>query len=589
MLIVVTRRADVDNFKRCCTFHILCDWSIGYLEAFFCIVLQSTTVQAKPTEFEVGKLARKFKGGAVINNSHGIFEATKRQCTASGNFGVNTGGGTSLTNQVSSTPGTDEVVCSFFAQQKTNPPLDNKDATNDQDDMLNWILIDQECKSGRNQGKRSYGDNGRRNATTNEPSSQALVAQDAHQVLLTMRYKTVLNNVLNLLKLLQKNYDSEREKHSRAILEMQGYELALESLESRILGHEKNELAWGNPEIFLQDHAVVDSGCSSHMTGNKAYFSDYVDYNGGFVAFRSYPKEGKITGKGKIRTANLDFDDVYFVDELNLSFLMKNQLYIRAPRQNGVYSLDLKNIVPSGEYVVEKRTTYVAKEDCNNQKMILRGFDCLQKLPSVSTSNSPLVSPANTPYASAAGTPTGPNLEEDSNIFQSDAYFVEPNDMKMWVQRLISTIWITPLIDESWVKSIHRGIALVQITKGLDTVDFHLGNKANCHKVGLQELEGIEAIRMFLAIASFMDVPDDQIDLKSPSVVWMTHFAKQRSLCVKQQPDGIFISQDKYVADILKKFMILFQQNSLLTPIVSNKPLVKDEDDVDVMCLIYKV
>ncbi|GJT87769.1 zinc finger, CCHC-type containing protein, partial [Tanacetum coccineum] len=35
-----------------------------------------------------------------------------------------------------------------------------------------------ECKSGRNQGKRSYGDNGRRNATTNEPSSQALVAQD---------------------------------------------------------------------------------------------------------------------------------------------------------------------------------------------------------------------------------------------------------------------------------------------------------------------------------------------------------------------------------------------------------------------------
>ncbi|GKE28414.1 ribonuclease H-like domain-containing protein, partial [Tanacetum coccineum] len=35
-----------------------------------------------------------------------------------------------------------------------------------------------ECKSGWNQGKRSNGDNGRRNATNNEPSSQALVAQD---------------------------------------------------------------------------------------------------------------------------------------------------------------------------------------------------------------------------------------------------------------------------------------------------------------------------------------------------------------------------------------------------------------------------
>ncbi|GJY89179.1 hypothetical protein Tco_0503807 [Tanacetum coccineum] len=32
-----------------------------------------------------------------------------------------------------------------------------------------------------------------------------------------------------------------------------------------------------HPEILLQDHAVVDSGCSRHMTGNKAYLSDYED------------------------------------------------------------------------------------------------------------------------------------------------------------------------------------------------------------------------------------------------------------------------------------------------------------------------
>ncbi|GJX25338.1 hypothetical protein Tco_0231634 [Tanacetum coccineum] len=38
---------------------------------------------------------------------------------------------------------------------------------------------------------------------------------------------------------------------------------------------------YGNPEILLQDHAVVDSGCSSHMTDNKAYLSDYEYFNGG--------------------------------------------------------------------------------------------------------------------------------------------------------------------------------------------------------------------------------------------------------------------------------------------------------------------
>ncbi|GJU19174.1 hypothetical protein Tco_1152516 [Tanacetum coccineum] len=33
-------------------------------------------------------------------------------------------------------------------------------------------------RSGRNQGRKSYGENGRNNAPTNESSSQALVAQD---------------------------------------------------------------------------------------------------------------------------------------------------------------------------------------------------------------------------------------------------------------------------------------------------------------------------------------------------------------------------------------------------------------------------
>ncbi|GJZ45977.1 retrovirus-related pol polyprotein from transposon TNT 1-94 [Tanacetum coccineum] len=107
----------------------------------------------------------------------------------------------------------------------------------------------------------------------------------------------------------------------------------------------------GNPEILLQDHAVVDSGCSSHMSGNKAYLSDYEDYNGGFMAFGSDPKGGKITGKCKIRTANLDFDDVYFIDELNFKLLDESQVVLRALRKDDVYNLDLKNIVPFGDLV----------------------------------------------------------------------------------------------------------------------------------------------------------------------------------------------------------------------------------------------
>ncbi|GKG04494.1 copia protein, partial [Tanacetum coccineum] len=50
---------------------------------------------------------------------------------------------------------------------------------------------------------------------------------------------------------------------------------------------------------------------------------------------------------------------------------------------------------------------------------------------------------------------------------------------------------------------------------------------------------------------------------------------------VKPQPDGIFISQDKYVVDILKNFDFCSFKTAT-TPIASNKPLVKDKDGVDV-------
>nr|GEZ07275.1 ribonuclease H-like domain-containing protein [Tanacetum cinerariifolium] len=123
---------------------------------------------------------------------------------------------------------------------------------------------------------------------------------------------------------------------------------------------------------------VIDSGCSRHMTGNISYLSDFEEINRGYVAFGRNPKGCKITGKGKIRTGKLDFDDVYFVKELKvilfsvsqmcdkknnvlftdteclvLSFDFKlpdeNHVLLRVPKENNMYNVDLKNIVPSGD------------------------------------------------------------------------------------------------------------------------------------------------------------------------------------------------------------------------------------------------
>ncbi|GJY67102.1 putative ribonuclease H-like domain-containing protein, partial [Tanacetum coccineum] len=112
------------------------------------------------------------------------------------------------------------------------------------------------------------------------------------------------------------------------------------------------------------------------MTGNKAYLAEYQDYNGGPVAFGG--SKGYITSKGKIKTGKLDFEDVCFVKELqhfnlfsmshmcdkknkvlftyteclmlssDFKLLDENQVLLRVPRQNNMYSFNLENIVPSG-------------------------------------------------------------------------------------------------------------------------------------------------------------------------------------------------------------------------------------------------
>nr|GEV40970.1 hypothetical protein [Tanacetum cinerariifolium] len=134
----------------------------------------------------------------------------------------------------------------------------------------------------------------------------------------------------------------------------------------------------GNPHHTLKDKGVIDSGCSRHMTWNISYLIDFKEINRGYVAFGGNPKGGKITGKGKIRTGKLDFDDVYFVKELKFNlfsvsqmcdkknsvlfidikcivlssdfkFPDDNHVLLRVSRDNNMYNVDLKNIVPSGD------------------------------------------------------------------------------------------------------------------------------------------------------------------------------------------------------------------------------------------------
>ncbi|GKA52370.1 ribonuclease H-like domain-containing protein [Tanacetum coccineum] len=134
--------------------------------------------------------------------------------------------------------------------------------------------------------------------------------------------------------------------------------------------------AYGKLLLSPQQIMFGDQRRIMHMTGNKAHLAEYQDYNGGSVAFGG--SKGYITSKGKIKTGRLDFEDVCFMKELQHFNLFsvsqmcdkqnkvlftdteclvlspdfklpdENQVLLRVPRQNNMYSFNLKNIVHSG-------------------------------------------------------------------------------------------------------------------------------------------------------------------------------------------------------------------------------------------------
>ncbi|GJZ16596.1 putative ribonuclease H-like domain-containing protein [Tanacetum coccineum] len=139
----------------------------------------------------------------------------------------------------------------------------------------------------------------------------------------------------------------------------------------------------GKPQ--QDDKGFVDSGCSRHMTGNIAYLSDFKEFDGGYVAFGGGAYGGRITGKGTLKTESLDFEDVYFVNELKFNLFSvsqmcdkknyvlftdteclvlspnfklpdENQILLKIPRKDNMYNFDMKNIVPK-----ESLTCLVAK------------------------------------------------------------------------------------------------------------------------------------------------------------------------------------------------------------------------------------
>nr|GEU34011.1 putative ribonuclease H-like domain-containing protein [Tanacetum cinerariifolium] len=456
-----------------------------------------------------------------------------------------------------------------------------------------------------------------------------------------------------------------------------------------------------------------------------SYLSDFEELNGRYVSFGGNPKGGKISRKGKIKTGKLDFDDVYFVKELKFNLFSFLQM---CDKKNIVLFTDTKCLVLSPDFKLSDENQVLLRVpreknvQCNQSnpsagvqdqfdaKKAGEESDQLYVLFSVWSigSTNPQNTDGDVAFNEKEPEFKGRKPESEVNVSPSSS-FEDLSDNNINEDNAAGTL--VPAVgvhqalkDPSWIEAMQEELLQFKMQKVWVLVDLPHRKRA----IGHTQEEGIdyeevfspvariEAIRLFLAYASFMGFMVYQIDFKSaflygtieeevyvcqplgfenldyPDKVYkvvkalyelhqaprawyetlasyllengfqrgkidQTLFIKRqkddillvqiyvddiifgctyKDLCkafeklikdkfqtssmgelifflglqVKQKKDGIFISHDKYVAEILRKFD-LTKGKSASTPIDTEKPLLKDPDgeDVDVNTYISMI
>nr|GEX68879.1 hypothetical protein [Tanacetum cinerariifolium] len=318
------------------------------------------------------------------------------------------------------------------------------------------------------------------------------------------------------------------------------------------------------------DQGIFDSGCSRHMTGNKSFLIDYQEFDGGYMAFGGSPKGGKIYGKGK---ADEGFLVGYFVNS------------------KAFRSLDDKDIdeVPG------------RGEECSGLEDQARTNNSTQDVNIVGLSINTANTNINT--GSLNINIVGPNDQSMPSLKETGIFDDVYNDREVGVEANTNNLDLSTIFSPIPTTRVHKDHPREQIIGDLnlatqtwrmlnfseenamrsirtkwvfrnekDERGILIRNKARLVAQGYTQEEGIDY---------------DEMDVKSAFL----YGTIEEEVYVCQPPgfeDHIFLtSQDKYVANILKKFDFSSVKTSS-TPIETRKALLKDEEAQDVDVHLYK-
>ncbi|GJW96553.1 putative ribonuclease H-like domain-containing protein [Tanacetum coccineum] len=267
----------------------------------------------------------------------------------------------------------------------------------------------------------------------------------------------------------------------------------------------------GNLQIDLQDHGVIDSRCSRHMTGNMSYLTDYEEIDRGYVAFGGNPKGGKITGKvaerrnrtlieaARTMLADSKLPTTFWAEAVNTACYVQNRVY------------------KSKCYADQAR-----KSDKLAKSTFCYHFGADPHFQDPRVLKMRITNPSS----------------DDERSYKLFDLSIDNEDVVEELKKVIHA-----LKDPSWIEAMQEELLQFKLQK------FGLWGFTNGKRLvaqGYTQEKGIDydevfapvarikAIRLFLAYASFKDFVVYQMD--------------------GREEDGIFLSQDKFVGEILEEF-----------------------------------
>ncbi|GJS05321.1 putative ribonuclease H-like domain-containing protein [Tanacetum coccineum] len=429
----------------------------------------------------------------------------------------------------------------------------------------------------------------------------------------------------------------------------------------------KASTCWVHPK--KEDQGYVDSGCSRHMTGNMSYLTDFKEFDEGYVTFWGMSQRSRnncVDMKNIVPKESL----TYLVAKVTLyeSMLWHRRLgHINFKTINKIVRIILGGDLTAKVLKMPKLVLLALRE--SNTKAIsatleathadLFGDETEMDMSNLTTSYQVPTTPNTRIHKDhsldhvigdiQSGVQTrGMTKNTNEHGFISVVYegkthedlhtclfacFLSQEEPKRIAKALSDPAWVEAMQEELLQFKLQKVWILVDLPKGKraigtkwifrnkkDERGIVTRNKARLVAQGYTQEEGIdydevfapvariEAIRLFLAYASFMGLMVYQIDVKS-AILYVT---LEDEICVCQPPgislqggestvyvdDIIFGSTNKELCTEFEKLMHdKFQMSSMrelnfflaCTPMaLPKKPLLKDSDGDDVDVHLYR-